>query len=84
MPTRRACPSRWGGGGGLPALKATINDRLAENVDDDAIYLLIDGANQVLAGNLAEWPRNVAHTEISYELMIRRAGISGMARVQRL
>src|SRR5437660_12068864 len=28
--------------GGMPALVLTIDDRLAQNVDDDAIYLLVD------------------------------------------
>ena len=30
--------------GGLPALVVTIDDRLTQNVDDDAIYLLVDPA----------------------------------------
>ena len=32
--------------GGLPALVVTIEDRLAQNIDDDAIYLLVDPANE--------------------------------------
>ena len=36
---------RWAEGG-LPALVLTIEDRLAGNVDDDAIYLLVDPTMQ--------------------------------------
>ncbi len=46
-------------GGGLDALQTTIEDRLAENVDDDAIYLLTDKAMHPLAGNLTSWPAAV-------------------------
>src|ERR1700749_797511 len=46
---------RWAEGG-LPALWVTIEDRLAQNIDDDAIYLLTDPAGKRIAGNLASWP----------------------------
>ena len=69
--------------GGVPALQATIEDRLSENVDDDAIYLLVDAANHPLAGNLTAWPPAVATTETSYQLMVTRAGVTSMARVER-
>src|SRR3977135_1437152 len=42
---------RWADGG-LPALLVTIEDRLAQNVDDDAIYLLADPEMQRIIGNL--------------------------------
>ena len=70
-------------GGGLAALQTTIEDRLAENVDDDAIYLLTDREMHPLAGNLTGWPATVTAAELPYELMVSRAGISGLARVQR-
>ena len=69
--------------GGLAALRTTIEDRLAENVDDDAIYLLTDPAMKPLAGNLAMWPPAVSSTDVVYELMVSRAGMTSMARVQR-
>ena len=69
--------------GGSSALRSTIEDRLAVNVDDDAIYLLADPALRPLAGNLATWPTAVTETDVVYELMVSRAGISSMARVQR-
>ncbi len=70
-------------GGGVPALQSTIEDRLAENVDDDAIYLLVDSHLHPLAGNLARWPALVTEPDQSYELRIERAGIVSMARVRR-
>ena len=69
--------------GGLPALRTTIEDRLAENVDDNAIYLLANPAMQPLVGNLAKWPPAVTNTDVVYELMVARAGVTSMARVQR-
>ena len=41
---------------GLPGLVVTIEDRLAQNVDDDAIYLLVDSGMRRIAGNLERWP----------------------------
>jgi signal transduction histidine kinase len=69
--------------GGLEALQTTIEDRLAENVDDDAIYLLTDSDMHPLAGNLTGWPSAVVLPETPYDLMVSRAGFAGMARVQR-
>jgi hypothetical protein len=45
--------------GGLPALVVTIEERLAQNVDDDAIYLLCDANMKRISGNLASWPPSV-------------------------
>ncbi len=70
-------------GGGVQALQTTIEDRLAENVDDDAIYLLTDDHTRPLAGNLAVWPPIVARPDIPYDLVISRAGTSSRARVRR-
>ena len=50
---------RWAEGG-LPALVVTIEDRLARNVDDDAIYLLVDPMVQRIAGNLEHWPQGAS------------------------
>ncbi len=51
--------------GGLPALQATIEDRLAQNVDDDAIYLLANAQFRPIAGNLAHWPARVTEPDQS-------------------
>jgi signal transduction histidine kinase len=73
---------RWQAGG-LPALIITIENRLAENVDDNAIYLLVDPAMQRVAGNLASWPVSLPLNRTWGELPIERAGIRSLARVRR-
>jgi signal transduction histidine kinase len=65
--------------GGVPSLKAAIQDRLAENVDNDAIYLLIDPLNQRIAGNLVEPPAGLTATDSWYELPINRPDGSSTA-----
>ncbi|GEN63121.1 two-component sensor histidine kinase [Acetobacter oeni] len=77
----RALSERWTDGG-LSALALTIEDRLEDNVDDDALYLLVDPKNQRVAGNLSVWPADVAMSGVWYQLTIRRAGSRGVAEVQ--
>ncbi len=69
--------------GGLAALVLTIQDRLAQDVDDNAIYLLYGPGDQRLAGNLATWPGAVRRTDVWYELPVSRAGVKSLARVRR-
>ena len=46
--------------GGLPALVLTIEERLAQNVDDDAIYLLVDPAGRTASpATWTRWPQGV-------------------------
>jgi hypothetical protein len=71
---------RWADGG-LPALVVTIEERLAQNVDDDAIYLLVDPAMTRITGNLEGWPPVVATAALWYELPILRAGMRSLANV---
>lgn len=73
---------RWADGG-LPGLVVTIEDRLAQNIDDDAIYLLADPHMKRIAGNLTGWPAGVTASGPLYELPILRAGIKSLANVQR-
>jgi len=70
--------------GGLTALVPTIRDRLVENVDDDAVYLLVDARLHRLAGNLEHWPTGVTTTGEWFELPIEREGSRSLARVERL
>ena len=72
---------RWEDGG-IAALVATIAERLAGNVDDDAIYLLADPAQKPVTGNLDHWPAIVLETGIFFELPVTRAGMRSLARVQ--
>jgi signal transduction histidine kinase len=69
--------------GGLRALAQTIEDRLSQNVDDDAIYLLTDPKMQPIAGNLASWPTIATDTDVEYEVPIERGGMRMLAKVQR-
>jgi signal transduction histidine kinase len=69
--------------GGLPALIGTIRDRLVLNVDDDAIYLLVDDYGTRIAGNLQRWPPGVVHPQMWYELTVERGGMRAPARVRR-
>jgi signal transduction histidine kinase len=68
--------------GRLPALVLTIEDRLTQNVDDDAIYLLSDPSDRRIAGNLDHWPQAVTQSGPWYELPIERAGVRSLALVQ--
>jgi signal transduction histidine kinase len=72
---------RWDDGG-IGGLVATIGDRLAGNVDDDAIYLLADPAYKLVTGNLDHWPPTVQQIGIFFELPVTRAGMRSLARVQ--
>ncbi len=77
----RALSERWAEGG-LPALADTIRLRLAGNVDDDALYLMIDPGGASIAGNLATWPAGVTQSDVTYQLRISRDGTRGLADVK--
>ncbi len=68
---------RWADGG-LPALVVTIEDRLAQNIDDDAIYPADRSNMKRIAGNLASWPPMVTDTGPWYELPVMRAGMKSL------
>ncbi len=72
---------RWDDGG-IRTLVATIADRLAGNVDDDAIYMLADRSFVRIAGNLDHWPDSVRETGSFFELPVARAGMRSLARLQ--
>jgi signal transduction histidine kinase len=76
----QALSERWQEGG-LSALALTIQDRLEQNVDDDAIYLMVNQANARVAGNLRFWPADVTRVDVWYQLPIARAGTKGIAEV---
>jgi signal transduction histidine kinase len=69
--------------GGIPILVVTIEDRLAQNVDDDAIYFLAGPAMQRITGNLQHWPAIVVNVDKPYELPVERAGMRSLAQVRR-
>jgi signal transduction histidine kinase len=68
--------------GGIPALVETIDQRLAGNIDDDAIYLLVDHDMHRIAGNLEAWPRSVTMDEDWAQIVVDRAGIRSLSRVR--
>ena len=73
---------RWSEGG-VPALLLTIQERLGENVDDDAIYEVTDSLQRWVAGNLNQWPVKVETPGVFYELQVVRAGTRSLADVRR-
>jgi signal transduction histidine kinase len=70
--------------GGIAGLVATIEDRLAANVDDDAIYLLSGPAMQRIAGNLDTWPTVVNRAGEWRQFQVRRQGMHSLALVYRI
>ncbi len=72
------------GEGGLPALIESIQDRMSEDVDDETLYLLVDGEGHHLAGNLEHWPAAVSESGAWYELPVQRAGTRALAEVERI
>ncbi len=67
--------------GGLPALIDTIEQRIAGNIDDDSVYLLVDAGLKRLAGNLDRWPAAVQADFEWTDLRIDRGGLRALARV---
>jgi signal transduction histidine kinase len=73
---------RWQDGG-PDALLTTIEERLAGNVDDDAIYLVINDQGRPVVGNLSAWPAAVSEAGPIYELRVKRHGTESLARLHR-
>ncbi|MDP9095714.1 MAG: two-component sensor histidine kinase, partial [Pseudomonadota bacterium] len=69
--------------GGPTALFNTIQNRISSNLDNDAIYLVLDSKGQVLGGNLDTWPTQVAKTDENYEINVERNGRRNVARFHR-
>ena len=73
---------RWQDGGAT-ALFSTIEERLAGNIDDDAIYLVINNKGRPVIGNLAAWPQEVSESGPIYEIRVQRHGSESLARLHR-
>lgn len=67
--------------GGIAGLTETIRQRVDNNVDDDAIYLLVDSEYRRVAGNLDTWPAALTLDAEVVELKIYRAGAISLATV---
>jgi len=71
-------------GGGVAAVKEAIGERLAVDIDDHAIYVLMDEAGNRLAGNLDRWP-GAAEMPASWSAdTVRRDGVEVPARLYRV
>ncbi|HTZ69500.1 MAG TPA: HAMP domain-containing sensor histidine kinase [Acetobacteraceae bacterium] len=69
----QAFDERWSEGG-LPTLMLAIQERLAENFDDDAIYSINAPNGKRIYGNLERWPANVVEPGVFYEVPLTRDG----------
>lgn len=71
-------------GGGVAAVKEAIGERLAVDIDDHAIYVLMDESGNRLAGNLDRWP-GASEPPGSWSAdTVRRDGIEVPARLHRV
>ena len=73
---------RWQDGGPA-ALLATIQSRLAANVDPDALYLVLDPSGRSITGNLGSWPAEVQTIGSTYEIAVQHDGHTSLARLHR-
>ena len=69
--------------GGPSALLSTIRNRIESNADHDSLYLVLDPFGRRLAGNLQNWPAQVARTGRGYEVQVEREGATNLARFHR-
>jgi signal transduction histidine kinase len=69
--------------GGMPSLVLTLKERVAENVDDDAIYFLADAEEARITGNLDAWPAKVVFPNIFYDMAVTRGQVVSHAAVRR-
>ncbi len=67
--------------GGPGNVMTAIKDRIAGNIDDDALYLLVDPGFHVMEGNLNAWPSRMPVDEDWGELKLDRAGVPTLMQV---
>ena len=67
--------------GGPRGLMVAIRDRVAGNIDDDALYLLVDPSFKVMEGNLNAWPAHLPMDEDWSELKLDRSGVPAEMQV---
>jgi len=60
--------------GGLPALVLTLDGRINEDINENAIYLLVDPLGNRIAGNLTRWPQGIDTPQAWYQVPVERAG----------
>lgn len=67
--------------GGIDAIIRTIEQRLAEDSDEEEVFLLISADGRSVAGNLESWPADVPLDAQWIEAPIRHDGITSTARL---
>ncbi len=72
--------TRWHDGE-TASLAVAVAQRLAEDAEDEAIYLLVDGRGRVLGGNLDRWPAEAMGEGGWYELPLIRSGQATIGRI---
>jgi signal transduction histidine kinase len=65
--------------GGLPALITAIHNRLADPIENDGIYLLLDPLGNRIIGNLDQWPKGLDQPDTWYELPVNRRSVVSVA-----
>ncbi len=73
---------QWSSGGAI-GLFNTIQNRIANNLDNDALYLVLDPKGRIVAGNQGSWPEQVSRTDETYEISTKRNGRRTLARFHR-
>ena len=68
----------------LPGLVAAIEDRLALDVQNESLYLLLSPDRRVLAGNLAVWPPEAEADAPWIRMPLLRDGTESEARMLRI
>lgn len=67
--------------GERPELARTIDQRLAEDAEDEVIYLLADRGGALVAGNLDRWPDEAGAEGAWHELPLVRNGQATIGRI---
>lgn len=67
---------------GVLGLENLISNRLAQDIDDNAIYLLSGPDNKLLAGNLAHWPTRLDPNLSWQTLPVLRDGQLNLAQIR--
>jgi signal transduction histidine kinase len=67
--------------GGTEAIIRTIHQRLAEDLDDEAIYLLVGPGGEMIAGNLDHWPPSAPPDARWMEVPVSHSGNPSVGRI---
>ncbi|MBX6745975.1 MAG: two-component sensor histidine kinase, partial [Acetobacteraceae bacterium] len=69
---------------GPSGLAEAIEDRLAVDVENDSIYVLVDAQGQRLAGNLDRWPAVADQPDAWFRTRVLHDGVATEARLHRV